>query len=68
LRGQGGHGSFPKNTDPKSLKRRRSYHEKNSFILSNPPQREASIGLTVIISKSVKLTLASKSDFSKEGK
>jgi hypothetical protein len=69
LRGQGGHVSFLKNTDPKSLKRRGSYHEKkNGIILSNPPQREASIGLTVIISKSVKLTLASKSDFSKEGK
>jgi hypothetical protein len=52
LRGQGGHGSFPKNTDPKSLKKWGSYQEKNRLI----------------ISISVKLTLASKSVFSKEGK
>jgi len=48
----GRHGSFPKNTDPKSLKKWGSYHEKNRLI----------------ISKSVKLTLAAKSDFSKNGK
>jgi len=42
----------PKNTDPKSLKKWGSYHEKNRLI----------------ISKSVKLTLAAKSDFSEEGK